>query len=107
MFRKALIAIVLLSACSAQSQDQIARQAARSTVSKVVAERLPGVPVQPMIDCVINNASSTQIYALAADGLTGPTRSTIEVVSDIIVQPSTVQCLSSKGLPALMARGGM
>ena len=39
--RKALILSLLLAACSPQSQDQIARSAAKSTVSRVVAEQFP------------------------------------------------------------------
>ncbi|MCR8548079.1 hypothetical protein M4578_09580 [Salipiger sp. P9] len=100
--RKALLLTLLLAACSQESQDQIAREAARSTVSKVVAERFPGVPVQPAIDCVIDNASSTQIYALAADSITGPTESTVQIVSEIVSKPETLTCLAAEGLPALI-----
>ena len=100
--RKALILSLLLAACSPQSQDQIARSAAKSTVSRVVAEQFPGGPVQPSIDCIIDNASATQIYALAADSVTGPTASTVEVVRDIVQRPETIRCLSTQGLAALM-----
>lgn len=104
--RKALLLTLLLAACSPQSQDQIARSAARSTVSKVVAERFPGVPVQPAIDCIIDNAEAAQIYALAADSVTGPTQSTVQIVSEIVSKPETIRCLSTQGLPALLQGGG-
>ncbi|SDH11748.1 hypothetical protein [Alloyangia pacifica] len=100
--RAALGLVFVLAACSAQTQDQIARQAAKSTVARVVADRYPGVPVEPALDCVIDNASSTQIYALAADSVTGPTASTVEVVSDIVSKPETLTCLAADGLPALI-----
>ncbi|MCA0994074.1 MULTISPECIES: hypothetical protein [Roseobacteraceae] len=100
--RAALGLVVVLAACSAQTQDQIARQAAKSTVARVVADRYPGVPVEPALDCVIDNASSTQIYALAADSVTGPTASTVEVVTDIVSKPETLTCLAADGLPALV-----
>ncbi|ANT59696.1 hypothetical protein AYJ57_04515 [Salipiger sp. CCB-MM3] len=100
--RAALGLVVVLAACSAQTQDQIARQAAKSTVARVVADRYPGVPVEPALDCVIDNASSTQIYALAADSVTGPTASTVEVVTDIVSKPETLTCLAAEGLPALV-----
>ncbi len=100
--RAALGLVLVLAACSAQTQDQIARQAAKSTVARVVADKYPGVPVEPALDCVIDNASSTQIYALAADSVTGPTASTVEVVSDIVSKPETLTCLAADGLPALI-----
>ncbi|WP_226622003.1 hypothetical protein [Alloyangia pacifica] len=100
--RAALGLVLVLAACSAQTQDQIARQAAKSTVARVVADRYPGVPVEPALDCVIDNASSTQIYALAADSIGGPTASTVEVVSDIVSKPETLTCLAAEGLPALI-----
>ncbi|WP_417723415.1 hypothetical protein [Salipiger sp.] len=93
---------LILAACTPATQDQIARDAARSTISKVVVDRFPGVPVQPAIDCIIDNASSTQIFALAADSVTGPTQSTVEVVSDIVSKPETLTCLAAEGLPALI-----
>ena len=94
--------VLTLAACTAQTQDEIARAAARSATSKVVAERLPGVPVQPAVNCVIDNASAQQIYALAADSVTGPTESTVEVVMGILRQPETLTCLAAEGLPALL-----
>lgn len=97
-----LAAALALAACSPESQDRIARDAARSTISKVVVDRFPGVPVQPAIDCIIDNASSTQIYALAADSVTGPTESTVQIVSDIVSKPETLTCLAAEGLPALI-----
>ena len=94
--------VLVLAACNAQTQDEIARAAARSATSKVLAERLPGVPLQPAVDCVIDNASAQQIYALAADSVAGPTESTVEIVTGILRQPETLTCLASQGLPALL-----
>lgn len=103
MPRVAVLGLVLaLAACNAQTQDELARSAARSTTSKVLAERLPGVPLQPAVDCVINNASAQQIYALAADSVTGPTESTLQVVTGILQKPETLTCLARNGLPALL-----
>lgn len=94
--------LVVLVACTPQSQDQIAREAARSTLSRLVTERYPGVPVQPTLDCLIENASAVQIRALAADALLGPTESTAEIASDIASKPETLRCLAIEGLPALL-----
>ncbi|KMK66360.1 hypothetical protein [Puniceibacterium sp. IMCC21224] len=97
-----VLAILALVGCTAQSQDQIARNAARSSVSRVLAERFPGVPLQPAADCVIDNANATQILALAADSVTGPSQNTVEIVTNIVSQPETLTCLAAEGLPALL-----
>ncbi|EPX85524.1 hypothetical protein [Salipiger mucosus] len=98
----ALVAGLVLAACSPQAQDRIARDAARSTVNRVVTDRFPGVPVEPAINCIIDNASATQIYALAGDSVTGPTESTVEIVRDIVSKRETLTCLAAEGLPALI-----
>lgn len=84
-------------------QDDVARAAARSTVSRVLADKLPqGVMLQPSIDCVINNATAPQIYALASDTIGGPTQSSIEIVTQVVSKPETATCLATNGLPALL-----
>ncbi|MGY9046816.1 hypothetical protein P775_05500 [Puniceibacterium antarcticum] len=93
---------VALSACTVETQDQLARSAARSTTSKVLAQRLPGVPLQPAANCVIDNANAQQILALAADSVTGPTEATYQVVTGILQKPETLRCLAANGLPALL-----
>ncbi len=90
------------SACSPQAQDQIAREAARSAITPVIAERFPGVPLQPAVDCIIDNASAVQIRALAADAVVGPNENTAQIVSDIVSKPETLTCLAAEGLPALL-----
>lgn len=102
---KAVILIVLglmLAACTPQAQDQLARDAARSAITPVLVERFPGVPLEPALDCVIDNASAVQIRALALDSVTGPTESTAQIVVDILSQPETLRCLAVDGLPALL-----
>ena len=102
---KALILILTalaLTSCSPQAQDRIARDAARSAITPVLVERFPGVPLEPALDCVIENANAVQIRALALDSLAGPTESTVQMVSDIVSQPETLRCLAAEGLPALL-----
>jgi hypothetical protein len=93
---------VMLAACSPQVQDQIARDAARSAITPVLVERFPGVPLEPPLDCVIDNASAVQIRALALDTVTGPTESTVQIVTDVLSKPDTIRCLAVEGLPALL-----
>lgn len=101
-FILATLALATLVACDAQSQDAIARSAARSTASKVVAQRFPGIPLEPSLNCVIDNANAQQIYALASESVTGPTQSSVEIVIEIVSKPETLTCLAAEGLPALI-----
>ena len=97
-----VLVLGLLAACTAQTQDQVARASAKTVVNSILASRFPGVPTAPVTDCVIDNATSTEIFALAADAVTGPTASTVEIVSRIATRPGTLQCLATNGLPAFL-----
>ncbi|MCA0956525.1 hypothetical protein [Mameliella sediminis] len=91
-----------LAACSPEAQDDIARNAARSALAPVVSDRFPGVPLQPALDCLIDNANAQQIRALAADAVLGPTENTVQIAKDIASKPETLRCLAANGLPALL-----
>ncbi len=95
-------AALLLAACTPATQDQLARGAAKSVVARAATERLPGVPVAPFTDCIIDNASGQQILTLAADSVTGPTASTWEIITGIARKPETLQCLLTNGVSALL-----
>ena len=100
--RLALAVGLVLAGCTVQQQDQIARDAARSAITPVLIERFPGLPLEPALNCVIDNASAVQIRALALDSVAGPTESTVQIVTDIVSQPETLTCLAAEGLPALL-----
>ena len=93
---------LLLSACTEAARDDVARDAAKSAVRPVIADRFPGVPLEPSVDCIIDNATSREILSLAADAVTGPTASTVEIVSRIASRPETITCLATEGLPAFL-----
>ena len=57
---------------------------------------------EPASDCIIDNASSRELLALAADSITGPTANTVELVTNIVSRPDTLNCLLANGLPALL-----
>ena len=97
-----LIVGLLLAACTPMQRDQVAREAARSVVTRVVVERFPGVPVQPSINCLVDNATTDELLSLASEAVTGPTAASAQTVTAIATRPLTVQCLAREGLPALM-----
>lgn len=100
--RVVIAACLVLAGCSAQQQDQIARDAARSAITPVLVDRFPGVPLEPALNCVIDTANAAQIRVLALDSVTGPTQNTVQIVTDIVSQPETLTCLAAEGLPALL-----
>jgi len=101
--RFALILILaLLSACTTEMRDELARDAAKSAVRPVLAERFPGLPLEPATDCIIDNASADEILALAGDAVTGPTANTVEIVGRIATRSGTISCLAEEGLSAIL-----
>jgi len=105
MRRLAALLLLPLAAC-VPLQDQIARETARSAVRPVLAERFPGVPLEPSTDCVIDNATGAEIISLASDAALGrPDEGTVETVLTIVTRPETITCLATEGLPVLLRRG--
>ena len=98
----AFVATALLAGCSEQSQDDLARSAAKRSVHPVLADKFPGVPLEPSVDCVIDNANRKELLSLAADAVTGPNANTAEIVNNIVSRPATLKCLVANGLPALL-----
>lgn len=100
--RWAVFCLIALSGC-AEVQNEIAREAARNAVRPVLAERLPGVPLEPATDCIINNATAGEILSLAGDAAQGaPDAGTVDTVLAIGTRTETITCLATEGLPALL-----
>lgn len=93
----------MLGACTTAQQDELTRDAARTAIRPVLQEQFPGIPVEPASDCVIDNATSKELFSLAADAVTGPTANTVQIVSTIIRRPETIRCLAETGLPAIFS----
>lgn len=93
---------MFVAACTPEARDDVTRDAARRAIRPVLVEQFPGVPVEPSVDCIIENANSRELLSLAADALTGPTASTAEIVSRIASRPETLTCLATKGLSAFL-----
>ena len=101
-----LVLIPLLAACNATDvTTDLSRKAAKSVVNPIVAEKFPGIPLEPATDCVIDNANSSEIFTLASAAATGPDDGTIKTVVDIASRPDTLKCLTQKegGLFAVLS----
>ncbi|MEM7471815.1 MAG: hypothetical protein AAF340_10725 [Pseudomonadota bacterium] len=95
-----LLAGTLLSACGENNfADEIARDQARKVVNPVISERFPGVPLEPATNCVIDNASASEIFQLAKAGATSTISQTdAELVVRIATREETLKCLVKDGL---------
>jgi len=99
-----IAALLTLSGCevASQSADELARYQAKSVINGVVAEKLPGVDATPVTDCIIDNATASEILTIAGAAVTGVTPATGQLVLDIAQRPETVQCIASNGIARLM-----
>lgn len=94
----AIGALFALSACGGL-QDELARDAAKRSVNPVLAERFPGVPLEPASNCVIDNASAGEITRLAlAAANPSVSPETSALVVEIATRPETITCLATDGL---------
>ena len=72
------------------------RAAAKATVDEYTARRFPGVPLKPVSDCVIDNASASEILAVARRG----TEAT-DTITRVVTRESTIGCIAENGAPLL------
>jgi len=96
----------LLSGCIGatgvqQSAEDIARKEAKVVVNDVVERRLPGVDVSAATDCIIDNASLSEIFDIAKTSVTGADEATVKAILDIAKRPETAKCLVSATLALL------
>lgn len=92
----AVLSILLAVACAPQTREELTRGAARAAVKPVVAVQFPNVPSDEAADCVLDNATATELSALAADAVTGPTASTYEKVEGISNRAATRACIAEQ-----------
>ncbi len=93
----ALSLTVVLSACVAGGAvvQDASRSLARSAVNAAAQQYFPGVDVSPFTDCVIDNATTSEIVQLAqaASKGGGGAAEAVPVVRTIIARPEATQCL--------------
>lgn len=100
MRRLAALALSLsLPACVAgeAAMQESARGLARTAVDAAAARYLPGVSVKPFTDCVIDNATTSELIQLANAAARGTEAATAAypVVKMIARRPETARCLVS------------
>jgi len=78
--------------------DTLARDAAKGVVNNVVQSRFPGVDARPLTDCVIDNASPSEIVQIAEAAVLGADQTTTSLIVDIAERPETVRCTANNFL---------
>lgn len=98
-----LIAALGLAACDTPIGTEVARASARSVVNDVVESRFPGVPLTPVTDCIINNATGSEIVSIAQDAVLGsPSQETVELVIRIASRRDTITCFVEEAGPTVL-----
>ena len=104
--RWALVAGIVASLVACTGPDPVTaatRSVAKATVADVASRRFPGVPVTPISDCVIDNASAAEILTLARAAGAADAQAA-GAVADVLSRPATIDCLVADGLPQLLTR---
>ncbi len=99
----ALLICLLVTACAElqQSTDAVARQSARAAVDEVLVTRFPGVDgsrVTPYTNCLIDNATRSEIANLARAAVVGVNESTMSLIVGMTRRPEISACLLNAGL---------
>lgn len=101
MMRATLILILVAGCAPVMSTEELTRSAARSVVTRSLVARYPDLPVEPVLNCVIDNATQAELVGLASDSVTGPTAATAANIAAISSRPETLACLAQSQAFAL------
>ena len=95
-----ILGAVFLAGCATVDRvtEDATKGSAKRAIDLVVAERLPGVNVKPVTDCIVNNATSGEILTIASSAVTGITGTTVSAIVEISRRPQTVACIATSGL---------
>ena len=95
--------VAALSACDTAIGTEVSRNAAKSVVNDVIEDKAPGVNVEPVTDCIIDNASGSEIVDIASAAVTGVTEQTVDLVLEIATRTDTIECLITNAGPLVLA----
>jgi hypothetical protein len=84
------VAVGTVTACSPSDFDP--REQARAVVNADMERRFPGVDVSPVTDCVIDNATNSELFALAGSAASGNSGAGVQTISEILQRPATLRC---------------
>jgi hypothetical protein len=99
----AVAATLALASCDAAQEavTQSTRDTAKTVVNGVVEDKFPGVNAALITDCIIDNASVSEILVIAKASVVGVKQDTVDTVVDISKRPETAACIAKNGLKLL------
>ncbi len=99
----AVATLVALTACDTPFGTEVTRNAAKSVVNDVIEDKAPGVNAAPVTDCIIDNATGSEIVEIAGAAVTGVTDTTVALVLEITTRSDTITCLIENVGPLMLA----
>jgi hypothetical protein len=98
-----VVALMTLASCDTAQEavTQGTRETAKTVVNGVVENKFPGVNAAPITDCIIDNASVSEILVIAKASVVGVKQDTVDTVVDISKRPETAACIAKNGLKLL------
>ncbi|MEM6637137.1 MAG: succinate dehydrogenase [Pseudomonadota bacterium] len=98
-----ILPLVALSACDTAIGTEVTRETAKGVVNRVVQQEIPGAPVEPVTDCIIDNSSGSEIIQIGSDALSGqPSTETVELVIQIALREGTINCFIEDAGPVVV-----
>lgn len=97
-------ALILITASCDSAQEAVTkgtRDTAKTVVNQVVETKFPGLNAAPITDCVIDNASVSEILTIAKASVVGIQPDTVDTVVSISQRPETAACIAKNGLKLL------
>lgn len=93
--RSLLLAATLFALSGCMTDDIVqdtSRQAAKRVVTPIVTDKFPGRNAEIYSNCVIDNATTSEIFSLAKAAVTGVDQDTVNTVGGIISRGDTLKC---------------
>lgn len=96
-FILAATALPILSACEpvVAVDAPVSTAAARTVVAPIVAEQVPGPVGAALTDCIIENASASELATISAANAGAPSAEVVALVSEILARDETVACATA------------
>ncbi len=85
---------ISLSGCVTDGIVQdTSREAAKRVVTPIVVDKFPGRNTEAYSNCIIDNATTDEIFSLAKAAVTGVDQDTVNTVYKIGTRPETLKCV--------------
>ena len=91
-----------LAACGGDPELPMDTAGAQNVITRTIVARYPGVDLPGAVPCAMQNATRSDLAALADQNTTAPNPASDAVVEAIFAKPETQACLAEAGLPSIM-----